>query len=826
MTIGKDRIVLPPVGAQKTHMTCHFCIVGCGYHVYKWDVNREGGKAPSQNALGLDFRKQLPPMAVILTPAMTNVVSDGDGRSYNVMIVPDKGCVVNQGLSSTRGGKMASYLYSAEGMTRDRLLYPRVYLADQWVDTSWDSALAVYGGLVKKILDNDGPNDVVFSCFDHGGAGGGFENTWGTGKLMFSAIQTALVRIHNRPAYNSECHATREMGVGELNNSYEDAELADVIWSIGGNPYETQTNYFLAHWVPNLQGNTVDKKRKWFAGETVGPGKAIFVDPRRTVSVDIAEQVAGKGNVLHLDIQPGTDIALFNGLFTYVVEQGWIDRDFISKHTDGFDAAVAANRMSLQECSQVTGVPVDKLSKAAEWAYKPKASGHAPRSCHTYEKGIIWGNDNYLIQSALVDLVLATHNVGRRGTGVVRMGGHQEGYTRPPYPGDSKIYVDQELINGKGKMMTWWACNNFQTSNNAQRLREVVLERSQIVKSAMSKARGASPEQLVDVIYEACSNGGLFVASIDLYPTKLVEAAHMLLPAAHPGEMNLTSMNGERRMRLSEKFMDPPGEAKPDCLIAAMIASTIKAMYQKEGKAEMVKRFSGFEWKNEEDAFNDGFRRAGQPGAGPIDSQGGNTGHIVTYERLRSMGNNGVQLPAKDWTGGKLIGTEMLYTDGKFDTANARAQFKPSPWPGLPKTVAEQKAKYKFWINNGRVNEVWQTGYHDKYNAFVKGRWPMAFLEMNPDDAKALGVRAGDVVEVFNDFGSTYAMAYPDGTAKRGQTFMLFGYFNGVAGDVVTDWTDRNIVPYYKGTWADVRRVGTLEEFKRTVSFKNRRTFS
>jgi arsenite oxidase large subunit len=822
MAIGKDRIVLPPAGAQKTHMTCHFCIVGCGYHVYKWEVNREGGRAPNQNALGLDFRKQLPPMAITLTPAMTNVVTDGDGRSYNVMIVPDKSCVVNQGLSSTRGGKMASYMYSAEGLTKDRLLYPRVYLGDQWLDTSWDNALAVYGGLVKKILDNDGPNDVVFSCFDHGGAGGGFENTWGTGKLMFSAIRTPLVRIHNRPAYNSECHATREMGIGELNNSYEDAELADVIWSIGGNPYETQTNYFLAHWVPNLQGNTVDKKKKWFAGETAGPGKAIFVDPRRTVSVDIAEQIAGKDNVLHLDIQPGTDIALFNGLFTHVVEQGWIDRDFIAKYTDGLDAAVAANRMSLQECSQITGVSADKLRKAAEWAYKPKASGHAPRSCHTYEKGIIWGNDNYLIQSALVDLVLATHNVGRRGTGVVRMGGHQEGYTRPPYPGDSKIYVDQELINGKGKMMTWWACNNFQTSNNAQRLREVVLERSQIVKSAISRARGASAAELVDVIYDACNNGGLFVASIDLYPTKLTEAAHMLLPAAHPGEMNLTSMNGERRMRLSEKFMDPPGEAKPDCLIAAMIANTLKAMYRKEGNAQMAQRFSGFDWKSEEDAFNDGFRRAGQPGAGPIDSQGGGTGHIVTYERLRAMGNNGVQLPAQDWKGGKLVGTEMLYTEGKFDTASGRAQFKPSPWPGLPKTVAEQKAKYKFWINNGRVNEVWQTGYHDKYNAFVKGRWPMAFLEMNPDDARSLGVGAGDVVEVFNDFGSTYAMAYPDATAKRGQTFMLFGYFNGVAGDVTTDWTDRNIVPYYKGTWADVKRVGTLEEFKRTVSVKNR----
>ena len=69
------------------------------------------------------------------------------------------------------------------------------------------------------------------------------------------------IRIHNRPAYNSEVHATRDMGVGELNNCYEDAELADTIVAVGTNALETQTNYFLNHWVPNLRGTSLDKKR-------------------------------------------------------------------------------------------------------------------------------------------------------------------------------------------------------------------------------------------------------------------------------------------------------------------------------------------------------------------------------------------------------------------------------------------------------------------------------------------------------------------------------------------------------------------------------------
>ncbi len=823
-TTIKDRISLPPVEATRTNMTCHFCIVGCGYHVYKWDANREGGRAPGQNALGLDFTKQLPPMAAILTPAMTNTIHDRSGKRWNIMVVPDKACSVNSGLSSTRGGKLASYMYSRDGLGRERLRSPRINIGDQWLDTSWDDALALYAGLTKKILDADGPSGLVYDCFDHGGAGGGFENTWGTGKLMFTALQTPMVRIHNRPAYNSECHATRDMGVGELNNSYEDAQVADVILATGCNPYETQTNYFLNHWVPNLSGSTVDKKKHWFPGETAEAARIIIVDPRRSATVAIAEQVAGKDRVLHLDIEPGSDTALFNTLFTHVVEQGWHDKAFIAEHTRGFDDAVKSNRMSLEDGSRATGISVDKLRQAAEWAYKPKASGHRPRTFHPYEKGIIWGNDNYVIQSALVSLGLATHNVGRRGTGVCRMGGHQEGYTRPPYPGDTKIYIDQEIIAGKGLMYTLWGTNPFQTSLNAEQHRVVLQRRAAIVKDAIAKARGATTAQLVDVAYDACKNkGGLFVAAMNLYPTTISETAHLMLPAAQPGEVNLTSMNGERRLRLSEKFMDAPGSAKADCLIAADIANTLKAMYRREGRADMARRFDGFEWTTEEDAFNDGFRRAGRPGVGPIDSQGGDTGYMATYALLRKAGNNGVQLPIRRVDGDKLIGTEMIYADGKFSTKDGRAEFKPAPWNGLPKPVAEQKAKHNFWINNGRANEVWQTAYHDQYNPFVMGRYPSAFIEMNPDDAGKLGVKGGDVVEIWNDYGNTYAMAYPSKAIKANQTFMLFGYIKGVAGDVTTSWVDRNVVPYYKGTWGSIRRVGSVEEWQATVSFKDRR---
>jgi len=813
----KDRVTLPPVNAEKTNMACHFCIVGCGYHVYKWPEGQEGGRAPNQNALGVDFRVQRPPLSIALTPSMVNQVEE-NGRKYNVMILPDKECVVNQGLTSTRGGAMASVMYNSEGATRDRLKHPRMFTGDDWVDVDWSDAMGLYAGVTKRLLDTYGPDSIMFNAFDHGGAGGGFENTWGSGKLMFSALKTQMVRIHNRPAYNSECHATRDMGIGELNNSYEDSEVADTIMFIGANAYETQTNYFLAHALPNLTGASIGKKKEWFKGETVGNGRFIFVDPRKSLTTAIASQ-SGDDKVLHLQINPGTDTALFNGLLTYVVDKGWHDKDFIAKHTSGFEDALKANKMSLSECSKITGVSEGDIRKAADWAYKPKASGHRPRTAHLYEKGIIWGNDNYRIQSALVDLVLATHNVGRRGTGVCRLGGHQEGYARPPYPGKGPIYIDQEIIKGNGKMLTVWACNAFQSTLNAQEYRQTLYRRANIVRDALAKVRGGGVEDMVDAVFDAVSNrGGLFVTTIDLYPTKFAQASHMMLPAAHPGEMNLTSMNGERRMRLSEKFMAPPGAAKPDAMIAAEIANTLKAMYKKEGNKEMAKRFEGFEWKSEEDAFNDGFRKPEG-----IDTQGGSTGDLVTYDRLRKQGNNGVQLPVKEYKNGKLVGTEMIYSDYKFSTGDGKAHFLPAQWTGLPSTVEIQKKKYKFWINNGRTNHIWQTAYHDQRQDFRTERYPMAPIEINPEDAKNLGISSGDVVEVYNDFGSTFAMAYLEQDMKKGHTFMMFGYHNGNVGDVVTDWTDRNHIPYYKGTWADIRRVSSMQEYKETVSFKRRR---
>ncbi|MEP9350618.1 arsenate reductase (azurin) large subunit [Xanthobacter sp. KR7-225] len=810
--IGQLPII--PANATVHNVVCHYCIVGCGYKAYSWDARYEGGTAPSANAFGVDLSKQQPAeTAAWYAPSMYNIVKQ-NGRDVHIVIKPDKACVVNSGLGSVRGARIAEMSYSRQRNTQlQRLTDPQVWRYGQLQPTSWDDALDLVARVTAAVIAEQGEDGVFVSAFDHGGAGGGYENTWGTGKLYFGAMKIKNIRIHNRPAYNSEVHGSRDMGVGELNNCYEDAELADTLVAVGTNALETQTNYFLNHWVPNLRGSSLDKKKAEFGNEAVAKARIVIVDPRRTVTVNACEVEAGKENVLHLALNSGTDLILFNAWLTYAAEKGWIDKAFIAASTKDFDKALAANKVSVAEAARATGLSEADIVKAATWIAEPKAGGARRRAMFAYEKGLIWGNDNYRTNQALVNFALATGNVGRPGGGCVRMGGHQEGYCRPSdaFVGRPAAYVDKLLIEGKGAVHHIWGCDHYKTTLNAMAFKRAYKMRTDLVKDAMASVPYGDRDAMVAAIMGAIRKGGLFSVDVDIVPTLIGEAAHVMLPAATSGEMNLTSMNGERRMRLTERYMDPPGQAMPDCLIAARIANHMERVLRAAGKSEAADKFKGFDWKREEDAFMDGYAK---------NEKGG---EHVTYDRLRAMGTNGFQEPATAYTDGKIVGTKRLFADGKFNKPDGKAVFAETRWRGLqaPGKQAE-KDKFAFLINNGRANLVWQSAYLDVENELVMDRWPYPFIEMNPQDMGELGLKSGDLVEVYNENGSTQAMAYPTPTAKRKETFMLFGFPTGVQGNVVSAGVNEDIIPNYKQTWGNVRKIADAPEGVRHLTFKSK----
>ena len=385
--------------------------------------------------------------------------------------------------------------------------------------------------------------------------------------------------------------------------------------------------------------------------------------------------------MLHLAINSGTDLALFNALFTYIADKDWVQKDFIEKstlrtaptrpplypargdspampgHLTSFEAALEGCRTSVDDAAKITGLNPADIVKAAEWIGMPKEGGKRRRVMFGYEKGLIWGNDNYRTNGALVNIALATGNVGQLGGGVVRLGGHQEGYVRPDYPGGRPApYVDKLLIEeGKGGVHHIWACDHYKTTLNADKFKQVYKKRTDLVKDAMSAGPYGDRNAMVEAILAAIGNGGLFAVDVDIVPTKIGQACHVWLPAATRGR-DEPHLDERRTPAAADRtlHMDPPGQSMPDCLIAARLANNLERVFRQMGKPAEADKFKGFDWKTEEDAFMDGYH---------ANAKGG---EFVTYERLRAMGTNGVQEPATGFDNGKLVGTQRLYTDGVF----------------------------------------------------------------------------------------------------------------------------------------------------------------
>ena len=820
-------VPLPPPDAQRFDTVCQFCIVGCGYKVFKWPVGRDGGPEPARNALGADYRQQLAPLADWIAPAMHSVVQDRDGRRYNVVILPDQDCVVNKGLASVRGAGQAPTTYAADRPTKARLTTPLLARGESHQPVAWDAAVDLGARVIKAVMDRWGPDAVGMKFFDHGGGGGGFEANWAVGRFFFSGVGTRTASIHNRPAYNSEVHAAGDAGLAALTHAYADAALADTIVLVGTNAYETQTNYFLVHMIPNLGGGTLDAKREALGDEPVEAARMIIVDPRRTMTVATAEAAGGPDRVLHLAIEPGADIVLLNAIARIVLERRWHDVAFIGAHTE-WQTFEAYQRSSLAvdrslddvvaEAARIAGIPAAQIHRAAEWIAAPKADGSRRRTLLQYEKGLIWGLKNYENIAAIVDLALLTGNVGKPGTGVSRMGGHQEGYMRPPYPGGRPALNVDEAVR-RGEVKSYWigGCNPVLTTLNAEAMEAALRERGAPVRAALQRTEGRPVGERAARVVEALKQGGMFVLAQDIYMTASARHAHLVLPAAQWGEVNLTSINGERRLRLYQRFMDPPGEALPDWEIMARFARRLRALYLEDNNTLAANRFLDFDWRTDEDVFIHARYQFKGDGRDPIEGYSG-----VTYDLLRKLGTNGIQTPTRV-VNGVPVGTVRIHEDGRFFTLSGKARFVPAPppWPGYAARVTAQRARYPFWINNGRTNHIWQTLYHHQHVPFYRDHNPMPHVEMHPADAARLGIASGDLVDLANDVGRVQAMAYVTDAVKRGHAFMLFGHPRGAVGNLVSDHVDpATTIPYYKGVWAAIRRVGPQPDIVKTISFR------
>lgn len=840
----RSELPIPPRDAEVHNTVCQYCTVGCGYVAYTWPVGVRGGEAAHENAFGVDLSKQQAPLGgLVYTESMHQVVRRRDGRAMHVVIIPAGDSPINPRRDhSSRGATNAQTMFARDRATRERLQTPLLRVGDALEPISWDEAISLLADVIKATRDHDGSDALTAKAFDHGGGGGGFENNYAVGKLFFSGLGMTNVAIHNRPAYNSEVWGSRDRGVHELHYSAVDARVCDTLVLWGCNSYETASVFFTEHMLPNFRGETAGEKRTVFAaGEAALPTRMIVVDPRKTSTVAIAQSIDDK-RVLHLRPNLGTDVVLCDAIARIVFEKGLLDQTMVDTRSDLtlFPDYKKKSLLGLEltEAARITGVSVTDMETAARWMAEPKGKERR-RTLTLYEKGMIWNQRNHDTIAALVQLSVLGGNIGRAGTGCGRQGGHQEGYVRPGYPGTRPPKnVDQLLIDGGGKVYWVVGTNPYLSTPRAQQFRTRIHARTQALTQAIGSKAGGEPgtaaaraRKINEVLASSTANANapLFMVVSDLYLTDTARDAHLVLPAAGWGEMNLTSINcNSRLLRLYERFMDPPGEAKSDWEIMAAVAQRLGALYQKEGKSSEAKRFSGFDWRDDEAVFVAG---AVEFPSNEVDEEGAEslpcecyTG--VTYSLLRQLGQQGIQTPVrKDKKTGRLVGTLRRYglrfgsDDGKFKWSGSDA------WSGFPPEVAkylegDKLKQYPFWMTTGRNQQIWQTGYHDRHIAEKMLTVPLPYIELHPDDARVLGVATNDMVEVYNEEGNgTFQVKVLD-SPKKGMIFAIQYHPRGTANSMTSSYTDpKTTIPWYKGTRVAIRKInGGLPQVAATTS--------
>lgn len=721
----KDSVPLPPKGAKVYTTACDYCPVACGYKVFVWPVNSEGGGKAGENALGVDY-----PVASMLgkwvSPNMHTVVMI-DGRAHNVVILPDPDAkVVNVGGNhSLRGGTLALKLFRPDGPTSDRLKHPLLRVNESLLPISWDAAVKIVAGVSNYVIEKYGPIAWGMKIYGYQF----FENTYAAGKLASVKIGTPNIAQHHAPAWGDDTPGLTAAGISAFPASFEDHKLADVLLIAGADPYETRTVLFTS-WI------------------FTGRAKIIHVDVRKTYTSNFALQRDG----LHLQVRPGTDSLLYNSIARVIIEKGWEDKEFISNFTasqeeiakekawrrrlfgQSFDELkrflLSDEQYSPEEAEKITGVPAESIRRAAELMAKPKENGERPKVVIAFEKGVYWTH-NFENTAAIANLALLTGSVGKPGRAITRYGGHQRGGMFPRYNLDkspheyqgNKIEMDQDRWTMEGKTRFMWVIGiDWVGAVGASQFFA-----SKLRKLTEPHVTSTDPDEVVKQLKARIDDGGMALVLQNIYPPPdTIEYADLILPAATWSEEDFTRANAERRLRLYSGFMKPPGEAKPDWQIIALVAKEMG--------------YDGFDWRNSNEVFEEA---ASVSKGGMLDYvalvESTRSRGVKAHELLRQLGTTGIQLPAKI-ENGELTGTPRLYGDQKFGTDSKKAMFVKAEWDVVEKRLEMLKPRDgEVWVTNMRTNHIWQTAFDDMRKPYIIQRYPH---EHPRDKSKGRGILA------------------------------------------------------------------------------------
>jgi anaerobic selenocysteine-containing dehydrogenase len=644
-------------------------------------------------------------------------------------------------------GLSEHYVLDAENRAR----YPLLKKNGKLAPVPWDEALATMVERFRSIQQKHGRQSL---------------GVLSTGQLVTEELYTLgkLVQLgfgaNNYDGNTTLCMATAVSGYKLSFGSdgppgcYEDLEKADVILLIGANIADNH---------PILCQYLDANPRKTL----------IAADPRVSKTAMMAD--------LHLPLKPRSDLALAHGIAHILIRHGLIDRAYIDAHTNGFDGlARFVEAYTPARVSEITGLSEELLYKTA-FLY-----GRARAGFIGWTMGVNHSTLGTPTVNALCNLALLTGHIGRPGaapfsfTGQCNAMGSREASFTSSMPGYRKFDSPAD----RAELAALWGIDEALLPAKRG------LAYPDIVEAALGKTiRGlwiVATNPLVSypnqgVLRQALSNLEFLVVQDGYHPTPTTELADLVLPAAVWGEKEGTYTNSERRVSKVNKAVDPPGEARSDFDIFLAIAEKLGC------RAEL---FPG--WRAPEDAFNE-WRRVS---SGRLCDYSG-----ISYGLLAESGATQWPLP------GGQASSPRLYAGGKFPTKDGRARFVTAHWEPFPEQPARD---FPLILNTGRTVEHWHTRTKTREVPILEHLSPRAWLEMNPRDAKQLGLRSHDRVDVVSRRGRVPRVELRlTEIVAPGQVFMPFHFFETNVNEVTQSAFDPvSREPNYKQCAVRVERTG------------------
>jgi assimilatory nitrate reductase catalytic subunit len=590
-------------------------------------------------------------------------------------------------------------------------------------------------------------------------------------KLAKGLIGTNNVDTNSRLCMSSAVAGYKAtLGADAPPACYDDLKFAQTLFIVGSN-----TAY--AH--PILFRRIEDARRD-------NPAmKLIVADPRRTETAEVAD--------LYLPIQPGTDVALFHGMLHLLMWEGLIDNAYIRAHTTGFDELKAIVRdFTPKEVAKLCGIGEADLVQAAKWF------GESPATLSLYCQGLNQSSSGTDKNAALINLHLATGQIGKPGAGPFSLTG------QPNAMGGREVGGLANLLSGhrdmanpehRAEVAALWGVPDVPATPGKTAVEMFEAAARGEIKAlwiACTNPAQSMPDQAT--VRKALQTAEFVVVQEAFATTATCAFADLLLPATTWGEKEGTVTNSERRISRVRPAVGAPGAARDDW---AMVVDFARRLEQRLPERVPQGLATLFPYDTAEAVWNE--HRESTRGH-DLDITG------LSYALLETAGPQQWPMPE-----GASEGKLRLYEDGVFPTPDGRARFVAMKY----KPVAEPRdARYPFSLTTGRLRDQW-------HGMSRTGRAPQLFahspepsLRMHPDDAARRGLIGGELVRVTSARGELVLPLEPNDEVGSGTVFAAMHWSgqylsSGGINEVSQPATDtRSLQPELKHAAVRVEKAG------------------